>query len=112
MRFRFISWGIIPPALFILALFNLAPAFGQTPPTPPIYATIGPEAPAILRVLVGDARVVSLPTGNFADVLRQHAVAALVVPEEWAGGADLNAARIGQIKVIRLKRNVSVAALQ
>src|SRR5258708_19412600 len=112
MRFRFISWGIIPPALFILALFNLAPAFGQPPPTPAIYATIGPEAPAILRVLVGDARVVTVPTGNFADVLGQYAGAGLVVPEEGEGGEDLDGGHIAEVKVIRVKRNVSVAAVE
>src|SRR5258708_5393953 len=111
MQLRFISRGILPPALFILTLsFRLA--FGQTPTPPPIYATIGPEAPAILRVLVGAASVISVQAGSFADVLREHDIAALVIPEEWAGTTELDAAITAGIKVVRLKRSVSVTAVE
>lgn len=114
MQLRFISRGILPPALFIAIVtltLTSGLAFGQTPP-PRIYATIGPEAPAILRVLVGAASVISVQAGSFADVLREHDIAALVIPEEWAGTTELDAAITAGIKVVRLKRSVSVTAVE
>ncbi len=98
--------GSNPPVLFIL----LAAAAFQLPgPGAPVYATLGPEAPAILRVLVGDSRIIAIQPGDLATVAAQRHVGAFVLPEDWSGGEDLVAAQQARIPVIRLKRQTRVA---
>src|SRR5258708_32162771 len=73
-----ILFRIIPPVLFSL-LFTLitrasAPSI--------LYATLGPEAPSILRVLIGDPGFVAVEPGHLADVLKQRAISTLIVPQD------------------------------
>jgi ABC-type Fe3+-hydroxamate transport system substrate-binding protein len=102
-------------ALTLVAVLAMFAAFAV--PTPsrsagaavPVYATLGPEAPAILRVLVGDSRIVALQPGGLAEALKDRTLAALVLPEDWADDADLHAARAAGLTIVRLRRQISVA---
>jgi ABC-type Fe3+-hydroxamate transport system substrate-binding protein len=119
MSRRFVYRGIIPPVLrydFVLALVMVAafaaPSAARSAEAgAPVYAVLGPEAPAILRVLVGDSRIVMIRPGGLADALKDHALAAFVSSEDWANASDLDAARAAGLIVVTVGRQTSVAGI-
>src|SRR5437016_4896069 len=104
------------PALWFFCLWlPIIRALAQTdiPTTEPLYAVLGPEAPAILRVLIGSDHVVSLQPGDLADLIAQQSqqsqqspdtLGALIVPDYWADESDLDVARQHGIKIVRVQR--------
>ncbi len=77
----------------------------------PVYATLGPEAPSILRVLVGPERVVPIQPGSLAHVIQTRAITALILSEDWSNDADLDAAQSAGIPVVPVRRHTSVTNL-
>lgn len=99
--------GSVPPALFMVlvaALFRVSSS--------QIYVTLGPEAPAILRVLLADTpnqQIITIQPGGLATVLAQQQIDALIVPEDWASAVDVETARSAGIRVVEVKRHTSTA---
>ena len=119
--FRFWYRGSVPPVfrsgfglalaavMAVLAVMAVPTASRSAGAGTPVYATLGPEAPAILRVLVGDSRIVALQPGGLAEMLKDRTLAALVLPDDWANDSDLDAARAAGLTIVRLRRQTSVA---
>src|SRR5262245_53340111 len=99
--------GSTPPALFFLLLVALVRLTSAHH-----YATLGPEATGLLRVLIsdrGDVQIIRLEPGGLADALAQSEIDALILPQDWADEADLQTARRAGIAVITLQRHTSIA---
>jgi len=77
----------------------------------PTYATLGPEAPAILRALIGDSRVIPIQPGELASLIKSHPIHALIVPDNWADTGDQDAARAAGIPVYTVQRHTSVDSI-
>jgi hypothetical protein len=73
------------------------------------FATIGPEAPAILSELVGEDHILRVPAGQQFDVLKHHRITALIAPEEWLDEGELANIRALDVPVIRIKRHTTIA---
>lgn len=93
--------GMIPPVLFGL-LFALIPRM-QAPRA--YYATLGPEAPSILRVLIGAQAFVEVEPGHLAEALKQHHITTLIAPVDWADETDLNTAHAAGLTVVSVQRH-------
>jgi ABC-type Fe3+-hydroxamate transport system substrate-binding protein len=110
MHLRLLRRGSLLPALSPLLLLWLALSQPtQVQADRAVYATLGPEAPAILRVLLGDQQIVQVGPGGLADVLNRRRVEALILPEDWPNEADLGAAEAAEIRVVRVRRHTSIA---
>src|SRR6266851_8697873 len=96
--------GIIPPVLFSL-LFTMI-THASAPPT--LYATLVPEAPSILHVLIGDPGFVAVEPGHLADVLQQHTISTLIVPQDWADETDLDTAHAAGLTIVNVQRHTSI----
>jgi ABC-type Fe3+-hydroxamate transport system substrate-binding protein len=99
--------GTAPPALFLLLLVALI-----RPTSAHRYATLGPEATGLLRVLFSDRRdvqIIRLEPGGLADALARSPIEALILPQDWADEPDLHTARRAGIAVITLQRHTSIA---
>ena len=78
----------------------------------PFYAVLGPEAPAILHILIGDAQLLVIQPETLAIALKQHNVGVFILPQDWADDADLKAAQAAGIKLVYVQRHISVAAIE
>src|SRR5258708_30380766 len=97
-------------ALFLLYLRLPVPTLVHADPTQtsqPLYAVLGPEAPAILHVLVGSEHLIVLQPGDLATLSARHWPAALIVPEQWADERVLTLARPARAEVVTLLRQNS-----
>ncbi|MCC7451143.1 MAG: ABC transporter substrate-binding protein [Anaerolineae bacterium] len=74
----------------------------------PTYATLGPEAPAILRPLIGDSHVSPIQPGELAFLIKTRPIHALIVPDNWADTGDRDAARAAGLPVYMVQRHTSV----
>ncbi|MEP7285562.1 MAG: ABC transporter substrate-binding protein [Chloroflexota bacterium] len=77
-----------------------------------VYATLGPEAPAILRVLVGQSHVVTLQAGDLSNALQTQTFTALVVSQDWVNDDDLKAAQRAGVRVVIVQRHTSIAHME
>jgi iron complex transport system substrate-binding protein len=77
----------------------------------PTYATLGPEAPAILRTLIGDSRVIPIQPGELISLIKTRPIHALIVPDNWADTGDRDAARAAGIPVYTVQRHTSVSSI-
>ena len=66
----------------------------------PLYAVLGPEAPAILHILIGDSQFLVIQPETLATALKQHAISVFILPQDWADDADLKVAQAAGIKVV------------
>src|SRR5712692_8968982 len=105
---RIFDRGLIPPVLCSL-LFTMI-AHASAPPT--LYATLGPEAPSILRVLIGDPGFVAVEPGHLADVLKKHIISTLIVPLDWADETDLDTARAADLTIVNVQRHTSIINIE
>src|SRR5690349_7630078 len=96
--------GIIPPVLFGL-LFALPPRL-QTAGM--LYATLGPEAPSILRVMIGEQGFIAVEPGHLSDALKQYHITALIVPVDWADQSDLDTARSVGLPIVNMQRHTNI----
>ncbi|GEM_PF-4854425 len=103
------AWRLILVA-FVITLGAFAPSRAQT--NQPIYAALGPEAYGILRVLVGERRVVAIQPGGLAGLLQQQVLEALVLPEDWGSDSDQKVARAAGVAVFTVRRHNSVEAIR
>src|SRR5579859_3289760 len=104
MNRRIFDRGIFPPVLFSLLFTVIARASA----TPTLYATLGPEAPSILRVLIGDHGFVAVEPGHLAAMLKQHSISTLIVPLDWADETDLDSARAAGLSIVNVQRHNSI----
>jgi ABC-type Fe3+-hydroxamate transport system substrate-binding protein len=95
---------------FVITLGAFVPSHAQI--NQPIYAALGPEAYGILRVLVGDRRVVAIQPGGLAGLLQQQAIETLVLPEDWGSDSDLKVARTARVAIFTVRRHNSVEAIR
>ncbi len=95
------------PRLLVLILVLFSSTRLQA--TALIYATLGPEAPSILRVLIGGDHVAPLQPGELDALIKQRQIDGLILPIDWAGGTDLETARASGISVTLIRRHTSVA---
>jgi ABC-type Fe3+-hydroxamate transport system substrate-binding protein len=98
-------------ALYLLCLRLPVPTSVQAnaaQTSQPIYAVLGPEAPAILRILVGNEHVIALQPGDLAAFAARQRPYVLIVPEQWAHERDLSLARQAGVKIVTVARQNSV----
>lgn len=98
--------------ILLVLLAGVPPGWSPERPvrqTPLRYAALGPEAPAILRVLIGEDRILRLQPGELAEALNREHVAAFILTEDLADSDDLKAAKAAGLPVVMLKRHTSVA---
>ncbi len=103
---------ISPFRLWLIILITVSPL--RTFPSQqnlPIYATLGPEAPAILRALIGDSRVIPIQPGELASLIKSRPIHALIVPDNWADTGDLNTARTAGVAIYTVQRHTSVSSI-
>lgn len=101
---------ISPFQLGLIILMTISPFQAFAPQhNLPIYATLGPEAPTILRTLIGDSRVIPIQPGELASLIQNRAIHALIVPDNWADTGDQDAARAAGIPVYTVQRHTSVS---
>jgi len=94
-------------------VFPLAIPAARAQSNIPVYATIGPEAAPILRVLVGDARLIPVEPGMLGTVLRTKKFAAIFASRDWMGQDDLRAAyAASKARLFWLQREVTVASIE
>src|SRR4051812_27148816 len=74
-----------------------------------LYVTLGPEAPTILRMLIGDDHVMPVTAARLADVLPDRSITAVIVPEEWLDESQLEMVRASGDQLVLIKRHTSVA---
>jgi hypothetical protein len=103
------AWRLILIA-FVVTLGAFSRSRAQT--DQPIYAVLGPEAYGILRVLVGDRRVVAIQPGGLSDLLRRQTIETLVLPEDWGSDTDLKVACAAGVAVFTMRRHNSVEAIR
>ncbi len=107
--------GNVPPASFLSLILFLAISFSFSPNhkiQAPVYLTLGPEAPAILRALIGEQRFITVQPGQLADTLHEYTASALIVSEDWSASDDLDTARSAGLQIVTLKRHNSIANIE
>jgi hypothetical protein len=80
-------------------------------PDPPVFATLGPEAPPILSVLIGEQHIVEIQPGELANTVAHLPISALILPEDWADDVDQKFARSHGIAVVTVRRHNRIAHL-
>jgi ABC-type Fe3+-hydroxamate transport system substrate-binding protein len=77
-----------------------------------LYAVLGPEAPSILRVLIGDSNILVIQPGTLDAAIKQHPIGAFVLSEDWADASDLKTAQAAHIRIMYVQRHVTVKAIE
>jgi ABC-type Fe3+-hydroxamate transport system substrate-binding protein len=80
-------------------------------PDLPHFATLGPEAPPILSVLIGKQSIVEIQPGELANTVVHLPISALILPEDWADDVDQKYARSHGIAVVTVRRHNRIAHL-
>jgi hypothetical protein len=113
--FVFVGIGLfISPLVLIFAreLRTETLSHSQLTDPTPLYAVLGPEAPPILRVLIGESRIVVVRPGMLDAVLREPHIQALILPQDWADENDLKIAQTDGVRIVTLQRHTTVKAIE
>jgi ABC-type Fe3+-hydroxamate transport system substrate-binding protein len=90
-----------------IAIIFLSP--GHTQANAPLYMTLGPEAPAILRMLISEDQVLPVTAMHLAGILQDRSITAVIVPEEWLDDSQLAMVRASGVQLVLIKRHTTVA---
>jgi hypothetical protein len=98
-----------PLQKLILILMLISSRVSHVQADTPLYVTLGPEAPAILQALIGDAHVMPVTAAQLVDVLLDHSIKAVIVPEEWLDESQRAMIEASGVPLVVIKRHTSVA---
>src|SRR5689334_21661684 len=68
----------------------------------PTFAVLGPEAPAILHILIGEAHYIVVQPGMLDCVLHEQHIQVLIIPQDWAYENDLKIAQASGVRIVTL----------
>jgi ABC-type Fe3+-hydroxamate transport system substrate-binding protein len=98
--------------IVLLILLPLAQPVLPAQRAKPIYGTLGPDAPTILRALVSPEQIHPIEPRQLMQTLHSTHLDALIVPENWLDRSEFEAVLATGVSVVMVRRHTSIAYIE